>query len=102
MKHDLYFISGEFFEFEIPKTQQFLLQYFKTDLQVAFLRYYLVFGEWKNFVDHTGYYCKERYLHKCEKRYHVLMDAHKEATSVLDEEHMTMLQKLSSGKYKLS
>jgi len=102
MKHDLYFISGKFFELEIPKKQQFLLQYFKTDLQIAFLRYYLVFGEWKNFVDHTGYHCKDRYLYKCEKKYHQLMDAYREASSVLDEEHMAMLQKLSSGKYKLS
>lgn len=102
MKEDLYFISGEFRETEIPKKQQFLLKYFKTDIQRAFLRYYLLFGDWRNFVDHTGYHCKERYLGKLEKKYHQLMEAHKEASSVLDEEHMKRLQIISSGKLKLN
>ncbi len=101
MQEDLYFISGDFFETEIPKKQQFLLKYFKTVLQRAFLKYYLVFGDWRNFVDHTGHHCKDRYLRKQEKKYHQLMDAFKEASSVLDEEHMAMLQKLASGKCKL-
>jgi len=101
MQEDLHFISGDFLDYEVPKKQRFLLKYFKTDLQVAFLRYYLVFGNWKNFVDHTGYHCKERYLRKQEVRYHSLMEAHKKASSVLDEEHMKMLQKLMAGKHKL-
>ena len=101
MKEDLHFISGDFLEMEIPKKQQFLLKYFKTDVQCAFLKYFLLLGNWRNFVDHTGHHCKERYLIKMEKRYHQLMDVHQEASSVLDEDHMKMLQKLVSGKYKL-
>jgi len=96
----LYFISGDFLSLEIPKKQKFLLKYFKTDIQLAFLRYYLVFGNWKNFVDHTGYHCKERYLRKQEDRYHALMKAHAEASSVMDEDHMKMLQAINEGKFK--
>ena len=100
MKEDLYFISQEFVDLNIPKSKRYLLKYFKTDTQKAFLKYYMVFKSWKNFVDHTGYYCGTRYLRQQEEKYHALIKAYQEASSVMDEEHMQKLQLISEGKYK--
>jgi len=99
---DLEFISGEFFDIEVPKEKQYLLKYFQTDLQVAFVRYYLVFGTIRNFVDHTGHYCSERMLHKLQSKYRRLTEAHAAAKSELTEENMDLLERLESGKYRLT
>ena len=99
---DLNFISGNFFDIEIPKEKRYLLKYFKTDLQVAFLRYHLVFGRVANFVDHTGHYCSRRMLFKMQNKLRHLQDAHAAAKSELTEENMEILQLLESGKYKIT
>lgn len=96
---DLDFISGKFFETEIPKDKRYLLKYFKTDLQEAFLKYYLVFGSVKNFVDHTGHYCDSRTVYKMQRKYRQITLAHAEARSKLTEENMEILQLIESGKY---
>ena len=98
----LSFISGNFFDVEIPKEKRYLLKYFKTDIQVAFLRYYLVFGCVVNFVDHTGFYCSIRMLYKMQKKLRHLSDAHAKAKSELTEENMEILQLLESGKYRIT
>lgn len=97
---DLDFISGKFFDLEIPKEQTYLLKYFKTDLQQAFLRYYLLFGNVKNFIDHTGYYCSERMLFRLQNKYKKLIEAHTVAKSEFTEKSLEMLQIIESGKYK--
>lgn len=101
-EQDSHFISGDYAEIEIPKKYQFLTRYFETEIQQVFLRYFWVFREWRSFVDHTGIYCGERYLRKQAERFQKLMDAHADATSILDEDHMRKLQILTEGKYKLS
>lgn len=100
MKKDLDFISGEFFRHEIPKAQRYLLKYFVTDLQVAFLRYWMVFGEWKNFCDHTGFCCTKRALQKYVLRYKKLTEAHASAMSDFTESSMLLLSELESGQYR--
>jgi len=96
---DLMFLSGAFFDTEIPKDQQFLLKYFKTDLQRAFLRYYLAVEVVINFVDHTGYYCSDRYLWQQQARLLNVLDAHKQAKENFD---LDLVWKIESGKYKCS
>lgn len=97
---DLDFIAGDFFDLEIPKQQLYLLKYFKTDLQQAFLRYYMVFGNVRNFVDHTGYHCSERMLFILQRKYKNLVKAHAKAKSELTEESLETLQIIESGRYK--
>lgn len=98
---DLEFISGEFMELDIPKNKRFLLKYFTTELQVAFLRYYLVFGSVRNFVDHTGYYCTEGLLFRFQRRYHKLMKAHEQAKKSFTEEGLKMLEVIETGQFVL-
>lgn len=102
MQKDLDFISGRFFDFYVPKEKQFLFKYFNNDLQMAFLRYYMVFGNFKNFTDHTGYYCSERLLYRFQARYKKLVKLHDEAKKSLSEEGMKTLQLIESGKLPMT
>lgn len=95
---DLEFISGRFADLSIPKEQKFLLKYYKTDLQRAILKYYLVFGETSCFIEHTGYYTTKSYLYRQEQKLHVILAVHKEAKSSMNVEE---LWKIESGKYKV-
>ena len=99
---DLDFISGGFFEHEIPKEKRYLFRYFTSDLQIAFLRYYMVFGAVRMFREHTGHYCSERLLFRFKKRYHTLVDAYDLAKSSLTEEGMQTVLDIESGKYRCS
>lgn len=102
MQKDLDFISGKFFDQEIPKSQRYLLKYFKTDLQRAFLGYYLTFGKHTNFVDHTGFWCSERLLWQFRARYHRLVDTYDQSKASLTEEGMEMVHLIESGKFVLT
>lgn len=99
---DLDFISGRFFDFEIPKEKRYLLKYFTTDVQVAFLRYYLVFGDARRFVDHTGHFCSKRLQARFLSRYRRLTAVYDKAKQSLTEEGFATLQQLESGQYPLT
>lgn len=101
MDQNLHFISGKYSEIEIPKKYMFLTKYFNTEIQNIFLKYYWVFRDWRNFVDHTGVYCSERYLRKQVDCFCILMKAHEDLVGVLDENHMKKFQLLIEGKYKV-
>lgn len=58
---------------DIPKEKKFLLKYFKGKIQIYFLRYFIFFGDYKNFVDHTGICCQDRWLKHLEKKYNDLI-----------------------------
>jgi len=96
---DLKFISGEFFDCEVPKEKRYLLKYFKTDLQLAFLRYYITFSEHRNFVDHTGHHASRRMLFMLQARYHALIDAYETAKRSLTEEGMQTVLDIESGNF---
>jgi hypothetical protein len=98
VQKDLDFISGKFFGYDVPKNKRYLLKYFTTDLQIAFLRYYLVFGNAANFVDHTGYYCNKWLVPKLAKRYRTLVEAHKAAKADFTEEGLETLAAIEDGK----
>ncbi len=99
---DSHFISGVFFDYDLPKEKRYLLKYFKTDLQRAFLRYYLIFGNFKNFVDHTGFYCSERLLYKFQRRFRRLSQVYEESKLSLSEEGMERVRLLETGKFRLT
>ena len=82
---------------EIPKDKRYLLKYFSTPLQEAFLRYQLVFGDTKNFVDHTGLVVQERWLKTLRERMEEIETAKRVARETLD---LTRLAEIESGDYK--
>lgn len=94
---DLHFISGKFFDTPIPKDQAYLKKYFRTRTQRAFLKYYLVFGDYSCFVDHTGIFATQSYLQRQEKRLQTLIQVHKEAKACMDLELFWVIE---SGKYR--
>lgn len=98
---DLDLISGEFFDYDLPKDKRFLLKYFKTDLQVAFVRYYSLYNTFTNFIDHTGFHCDYRELFRYQAKYRYLMNLYQKVKSELTEENMQLLYDLESGKFKL-
>ena len=99
---DLEFVSGRFFDYEIPKEKRYLLRYFKTDLQAAFLRYYLIFGNYQSFKDHTGRHCNPRMLLTLRKKFDKLEKIHDEAKTSMTEEGMRTLQLLETGQFVLT
>jgi hypothetical protein len=99
---DLDFISGNFFDYDIPRGMQYLLKYFTTDLQVAFLKYALVFEDTKLFKDHTGHYCSDRLKFRLLCRLRQLKKLHEQAKTSFTEEGLNTLQLLESGQYPLT
>jgi len=102
MLRDLELISGRFFDYELPKDKRYLLHYFKTNLQRAFLRYYLIFGDWRCFRDHTGYSCSPRLLDRFEKRFHKLSELYNQAKNTFSEESMNVIYLIETGQYRLT
>lgn len=100
MKRDLDFISGRFFDCEIPQEKLYLLRYFKSDMQKAFLRYMMVFEDWDQFREHTGHYCSKRMLYKLWTRYQRIIQAHEEVKGLLTVDAMELLSRIESGKFK--
>jgi hypothetical protein len=101
MQNDLDFISGVFFDREIPNDKRYLLKYFTSDLDIAFLRYYLVFGTAKNFTDHTGLYCHYQQVDRYVRRFKKLTSEYEKARKSLTEEALECIHKIESGNFKL-
>lgn len=100
---DLQFISGEFLDYDLPKELKYLGKYFKTRLQRVFLRFYLTFGNLKNFTDHTGFRCSERVLFNLKNKCDKLVNAyHSAKIAGLSEESLEAIHKLESGKFVCS
>jgi hypothetical protein len=98
---DLEFISGDFMENEVPADRRFLLKYFCSEVQLAFLRYYLTFGNWECFVAHTGHVCTRAYLRKQEAKYRTLISVWENAKTGMTDESLTVLRELDTGSYKV-
>tara|TARA_Y100000034_G_scaffold43496_3_gene53106 strand:- start:28145 stop:28462 length:318 start_codon:yes stop_codon:yes gene_type:complete len=94
---ELEFLAGNYFDYEIPTEKSYLLKYFKTKIQLHFLKYYLKFGSRSSFADHTGIYCSDRYLLKLEHKLQDLEDAVKEAKLTFSFE---TLEVINLGKWK--
>lgn len=99
MERDCLFIGNRYLFLEIPKEKKFLLKYFKGKIQRCFLKYFIFFGEYNNFVDHTGLCCQKRWLKNLEKKYNDLLYLQSRSKSSTDLE---ALSKIESGKAKVS
>ena len=98
---ELDFLSGRFFDVELPKEKWYLEKYFKSDIQMQFLLYYYVFGESHRFREHAGIACSKRWLEILEVRYNRLVEAHKKAKENFDLETLTKIESgKCRGKYK--
>ena len=98
MTNELTFLSGQFFDCDLPKEKQYLFRYFKTDLERQFLRYHHCFGQYERFTDHTGLYCQTRWLHILKRRLDLLVRVHAQAKREMDLE---LLAQIETGKYSL-
>lgn len=87
-----------FLEEEIPKEKVFLFKYFKKGIQEIFLKYILFFGDYENFIDHTGLMCEEKWLKKLYKKYIDLMYAY---FMLKKQSELEKLSNISSGKVKI-
>lgn len=95
---DLEFVAGSFFDKEIQKDRMFLLRYFSTREERAFLRYYLIFGDYSCFKNHTGCYTLKANLKLLEQRLQILLRLHSEAKKSWN---LDLLEKIESGKYRV-
>ena len=96
---DVHFLSGEFFDLEIPKELKWLLNYYKTPVQIQFLRYYLVFEDVKFFKDHTGINVNSKYLRRLEVKFHILKDMRNVAKKNFEVER---LWEIETGRKKIN
>jgi len=97
-KRDLIFLSGCFDDYELPKEKNYLFKYFRKDIQQKFVKYFFAFNSFENFVDHTGFYCQNRWLKMLYKKLIKLESLHREAKSTFN---FDMLAKIESGRYKI-
>lgn len=99
---EMLFIGGVFFDFQLPKTKQYLYRYFRTDIEQAFLKYFYCFGEYEFFTPHTGFFCQKRWLKELKARHDAIEALHAQAKlSFLDEEDESALARLVRGKFKI-
>lgn len=92
--------SGAFLDSEISQNRKFLLKYFKTDLQVIFLKFYLHGGDVEKFTNTTGRKCSVRILYKFKRQIDKLVDLYEAAKADFDEESIETLTNITSGKIK--
>ena len=96
LDEEMAFVGGLFVNCDIPKEKQYLLKYFTSDLQKQFLRYLLQFQSTVRFVDHTGYYCSDRWLKMLKARMKKLETAYEKAKKDFDLETVAAIE---MGKY---
>ena len=95
--NDLKLVSGDFLNLELPKDKRYLYKYFNTEIQMQFLRYYYIFGNFDRFMEHTGYFCTKRWLRDLKNKYEILISVYDEAKKNMN---FTLLVEIQSGKFK--
>lgn len=94
---ELLFIDGDFLNENFPKDKRYLLKYFKTKIQRTYVKYYLTFGNHKNFVDHTGCRCTIHTLEALKIKLRTLEQIRSVAKNNFD---IDLVAKIESGKYR--
>lgn len=94
---ELDFLAGNYFDQEISPEKSYLLKYFKAELQLHFLKYYIKFNSRNSFIDHTGMYCSERHLQRLERKFLKLEEAVQKAKKTFDFE---TLEVINAGKWR--
>ncbi len=88
---NMIFLNSTYEKFQIPKEYNFLLKYFKTRQQRAFLKYYYLMREVKNFTNHTGIPADESFKYKLSYKFHHYIDIYEKAKSNMDFEKLSLL-----------
>jgi hypothetical protein len=104
---DMDFLAGNYLHGDLPLNKEYLLHYFKGDVEKIFLSYYFIFpslyvkGEFINFYisfcDHTGFGCSTRWVRK------LLVKVCKIEKALLDAESnfdINRVGEIKSGKAK--
>lgn len=99
MNLDLLLLSREFENYQLPKEKKYLLNYFDSGIQEAFLKYYFVFHDFKNFTDHTGISVQPKWLRNIHEKLQIIEEAHKQAKSNFD---MALVLEIESGNFKFN
>jgi len=94
---DLAFAAGKFLDEPLPKEKQYIYQYFTTDVQKTFAKYYFDFRQWHHFVEHTGLSRTVRWTKKMAHRFRLLEQVYEKAKSEGDFETIT---EITMGKWK--
>ena len=92
---ELKFIANK--ETAIPKEKLYLLKYFRTSVQRCFLSYYLLYGDYSRFAEHTGHKCSVRWLLAMRIKMGKIEAAHAIAKKNFD---LDALADIENGKYK--
>lgn len=93
---ELIFIAGRFFDLAIPEDKEYLFPYFRSPMQRCFLAYYLEFGSYALFIDHSGYYCSKRWMKFLRKKIDILQRVYAQARESRD---LSMIAEIKSGRY---
>jgi hypothetical protein len=97
MINEFDFIAGKFFYMDVPKEQKYLLRYFKTRVQRAFLYYKMLNGEKIYFTRHTGFFCHPWFWTEQSAKLNMILEAHSKAKRDMD---LVMLDKIERGKLR--
>lgn len=97
---ELEFISGRIFDDSLPKEQAWLYKYFTTPRHRAFVKYYLTFNNYNQFVQHTGHYFCRKALYDLQVKLQALLKAHHRAKSEVDLETLVQIETGHYHSYK--
>lgn len=106
-QHDALLLQGKFLDDELPPELRFLSRYFTSETEKQFVFYYLSFNGiirergvrpfYLGFVDHTGFYCSEQWMHILVKKARKILDAFEKAKNDMD---LGKINFIKDGKYK--
>lgn len=94
------FISGRLFDIELPKEKSFLWKYFTIYEQRLFVKYYLTYGSYTYFTDHTGLYFSKRWMRHLKRKMQKILHTHKKAKEEARMGNFEILANIESGRYK--
>ena len=86
-------------EEDLPPEKRFLAKYFSTNIQRRWLVYFLIFGNYTHFVEHTGFKVSKVWMKKLKKRFLKIETAYSIAKSELD---FDTIESIATGNYKMS
>ncbi len=94
---ELLFLAGNFFDFDLPKSKNYLFHYFRTGIEKQLIYYYYCLGNFEHFTDHTGLYCQQRWLKELKQRHDRLVEMLAKAKMEMDLDLVVLIE---SGKLK--
>jgi len=92
-------LSSGRFDDGIPKSKKYLLKYFSTPVESEFLRYYILFGNYTKFSEHTGYIVDRRWLRRLRSKLEKIEKIHDHARKTFD---ISLVAEIESGKWVLN